>query len=199
MIVRINLFNFFIDLQNYLTSLNNLFEYLMPFRPVNNFNTLPLELPISIFIFLVFIKILTSKRMSLLYIILLLILPICAYILIDKIIIEKYYHLGFIGNNKLLFFDFFRLFFTSFLPYIIFSYLTFIIKLKTKVGLISYCLSIFYSSHIAYKLLSEFLLSIAIINKERIKIYFKAIKNDKKKIYFIYLIIYYLISHILNL
>ena len=168
-----------------MTSINNLCEYLMPYKPVNNFNSLSIELPLSIFIFLIFIKLLTSKRMSLLYIILLLILPICAYILIDKIIIEKYYYLGLIANNKLLFFDFFRLFFTSFLPYVIFCYLTFIIKMDTKVGIITYCLSLFYSSHIAYKLLSEFIFSISIINKERIKICKKTINNDKKKIYFI--------------
>ena len=128
------------------------------------------------------------------------ILPLCCYILIHKIIIEKYYECGFIRYKKLLFYDFFRLFFCAYLPFVLFCYLTFIIiRLKTNVGFISNYLAIFYSAHIATKLLCEYLLSINYLNRDSLKIYFNSLNKDKKKIYFIYLVIYYLISHILNL
>ena len=189
----------FIDLRNYRLSLNNLLNYLRPFKKIKNFNTLSFELPLSVFIFLIFLKLLSSKRMNFFYIILLIILPICCYILIHKIIIEKYYEIGFIRNGTLLIYDFVRLFFCAFLPFVLFSYMTFIIKLKSTIGFISNCLSILYSAYIAAKLLTEYLLSISFINKDGLKIFGKALNKDKAKIYFIYLVIYYLISHILNL
>ena len=114
-------------------------------------------------------------------------------------IIEKYFRLDFIQYNQLLYIDFFKLFFTSFIPYMIFCYLTYIIKIKSKVGFISNIVSLFYSSYVGRKLLIEFLLTINDFSKEKIKLYLKIYDNDKKIIYFIYLIIYYLISHILNL
>ena len=183
---------------NYIKSLNNLFGFLSPFKRIQNFNNLSIELPILIIAFFLILKLLFSKRLSFFYIILLIILPICSYILIDKIIIEKYFNLRLIRFKKLLFFDYFRLFFTAYLPSIIFFYLTFIINLKSKIGFITYCLSIFYSSHIACKLLFEFILSKTILDRESNKIYLTVTNKDKKNIYIIYLIIYYLINHILN-
>ena len=148
-----NEYNFKNSFINNFKRLNNLFSFLSPFKRINNFNNLSIELPICIFIFSVIIKILYSKRFSFFYVILIISLPICSYTLIDKIIIKKYYNLRLIRFNKLLFFDYFRLFFTAYLPSIIFFYLTFIINLKSKIGFFTYCLSIFYSSHIACKLL----------------------------------------------
>ena len=145
------------------------------------------------------IKFVFCSNMKLLYIILLFLLPMCSYILINKIIIEKSFTFGLIAYNKLSLYDFSRIFFISYVPYMIFWLLSFIIKLKSKTGFIGYILSILYSAFIAQKLLIEFLLSISILNKETIPIYFKVIERDKRKIYFIFLIIYYLISHILNL
>ena len=176
-----------------------MFEYLKPYQKIKNFNGLSLELPLCIYIVLLVLKFFTSKKLTLFYIILLLILPFSCYILIHKMIIEKYFRLDFIQYNQLLYIDFFKLFFTSFIPYMIFCYLTYIIKIKSKVGFISNILSLFYSSYVGRKLLIEFLLTINDFSKEKIKLYLKIYDNDKKIIYFIYLIIYYLISHILNL
>ena len=102
----------------------------------------------GIFIFLIFIKFFTSKRFTPFYIILLILLTFSAYILINKIIIEKYFEMGFIRYNKLYFYDFFKLFFAAFIPFVIFCYLTYIINIKSIVGFISYSLSIFYSAYI---------------------------------------------------
>ena len=179
--------------------MNNLFKYLKPSKRIKHFDDLTLELPLSILIFLVIIKFFFTKRFSLLNIILLLILPFCAYILVNKIIIEKYYSTGFVRYNNILFYDFFKLFFTAFIPFVIFCYLTFIIKLKSKVGIITYLISIFYSGYMGGKLLLDYLFVTYIFDKDNFKMFQDSFDKDKKKIYFIYFIIYYLISHILNL
>lgn len=166
---------------------------------MKNFNNLNLELPLGIFIVLIFIKYFTSKRFTILYIILLVLLSLCAYIIINKIIIEKYFEIGFIRYNKILFYDFFKLFFAAFIPFIIFSYLTYIIKLKSKVGFISNSLSILYSAYIGRKLLLDYIFTISALDEGNYQIFSNYVKNDKNIIYFIYLVIYYLISHILNL
>ncbi len=130
---------------------------------------------------------------------LLIILPFFAYILINRIIIEKYYQIGFIRYNKILFYDFFKLFFTAFIPFVIFCYLTFIINLRSKVGFITNLISLLYSGYIAGKLLIDYFLATNFLNPESLKFFREIVGKDKFKIYFIYLIIYYLISHILNL
>jgi len=154
---------------------------------------------LGIFIFLIFIKYFTSKRFTVFYIILLILLAFSAYILINKIIIEKYFEIGFIRYNKLYFYDFFKLFFAAFIPFVIFCYLTYIINIKSIVGFISNSLSIFYSAYIARKLLTEYLFTINLLDERNFQIFSNYVKNDKNIIYFIYLVIYYLISHILNL
>ena len=155
-------------------------------------------MPLGLYIFLIIIKFFTTKRMNLFYILLLIILPISAYILIHKIILEKYYELQFMRQNNILFYDFFKLFFAGYTPFIIFRYLCLVLGIKTKAGYIN-ILIILYSTYISGKILCEYLLTLSILNKENIKYYKSAMKKDKKVIYFIYLIIYYLISHILNL
>ena len=49
------------------------------------------------------------------------------------------------------------------------------------------------------KLLLDYLFVTYIFDKDNFKIFQDSFNKDKKKIYFIYFIIYYLISHILNL
>ena len=75
--------------------------------------------------------------MNLFYILLLIILPISAYILIHKIILEKYYELQFMRQNNILFYDFFKLFFAGYTPFIIFRYLCLVLGIKTKAGYIN--------------------------------------------------------------
>ena len=180
-------------------SLNNLFNYLRPYKKIKNFNNLNLELPLGILIFLIVIKYFTSKRFTIFYIILLALLTFSAYILINQIIIEKYFEMGFLRYNKLFFYDSFKLFFAAFIPFVIFCYLTYIIKLKSVVGFISYILSIFYSAYIAGKLLNEYLFTITFLDESNFQIFSNYVKNDKNIIYFIFLVIFYLISNFLNL
>ena len=106
--------------------------------------------------------------MNLFYILLLIILPISAYILIHKIILEKYYELQFMRQNNILFYDFFKLFFAGYTPFIIFRYLCLVLGIKTKAGYIN-LLIILYSAYISGKILCEYLLTLSILNKENIK------------------------------
>jgi len=133
------------------------------------------------------------------YLITLASLPFCSYILINKIIVEKYYSMKFITQNYIIYYDFFNLFFTGYIPSIIFCYLTFIIKLTSKVGFITNYFSLIYSAYIAGKLTKFYLKKLPISNKEKEKRFFSLIHDDEKIIYFIYFVIYWLISYIFNL
>lgn len=170
-----------------------------PSQKIKSLDNLSLKFPLSIFASLVVIKYFISKKLPLFYLITVASLPLCSYILINKIIIEKYYSMKFITQNYIIFYDFFKLFFTGYLPFIIFCYLTFIIKLTSKVGFITNYLSIAYSTYIAGKLTLFYLKKLPISNKEKEKRYFSLINADEKTIYFIYFIIYWLISYIFNL
>ena len=170
-----------------------------PSQKIKSLKNLSLKFPLSIFISLVIIKYFICKKLPLFYLITVASLPLCSYILINKIIIEKYYSMKFITQNYIIFNDFFKLFFTGYIPFIIFCYLTFIIKLTSKVGHITNYLSIAYSTYIAGKLTIFYLKNLPISNKEKEKRYFSLINDDGKTIYFIYFIIYWLISYIFNL
>ena len=105
----------------------------------------------------------------------------------------------FITQNYIIYYDYFKIFFIGYIPFILFWYLTFIIKLTSKVGIITNYFSILYSTYIAGKLTIFYLKNLPISNKAKEKRYFSLIKDDKKKIFFIYFIIYWLISYIFNL
>jgi hypothetical protein len=173
-------------------------QYLMPFNKIRDFENLALELPLALYIILVFILFICSNRMNLFYGLLLIVLPIFAYILIHKIIIEKYFQMQLMNQNYILYYDFFKLFFTGFTPFIIFRYLSIILGLKSNAGFINYMV-IIYTVYIGGKLFFRYFLSITFINRHNIRYYRTVIQKDEKVVYFIYLIIYYLISHILNL
>ena len=85
------------------------------------------------------------------------------------------------------------------MPFILFCYLTFIIRLTTKVGFITNYATIIYSSYIGGKLFIAYLKKRKDLDKQKMVNYHLIIKKEKKKIYFIYFIIYWLISYILNL
>lgn len=170
-----------------------------PSQKIKSLDKLSLKFPLSIFISLVIIKYFISKKIPLFYLITLISLPLCSYILINKIIIEKYHTMKFITQNYIIYNDFFKLFFTCYIPFIIFCYLSFIIKLTSRVGFITNYFSIFYSAYIAGKLTIFYLKNLPISNKEKEKRYCSMIDSDKGIIYFIYFIIYWLISYIFNL
>ena len=122
-------------------------------------------------------------------------LPFCALILINKIILEKYIgelSISEIYNNNLLK-DFHKLFLISIFPLIFFQYLTLIINSNSFVGKLSNILFVIYSTDIAKKFFLDYLKIVVIDNCELI------INDEKNKILFIYLIIFSLISYIINL
>ena len=171
-------------------------EYLKPFKKIKDFNNLTLELPLSLYIIFVLIKFCCSNKMNLLYLLLLIALPLFAYILIHKIIAEKYFQMELIRQNYILYYDFFKIFFAGYTPFVLFRLLLLILRIKSRTGYINF-LIILYTVYIGGKLFSKYFLSQTIINKQNIQYYKPMIKKDKKIEYFIFLIIYYLISHIL--
>ena len=116
-------------------------------------------------------------------------------ILINKIILENYIgELTFsdIYNTNLLK-DFHKLFIISIFPLIFYQYLTLIINSSSFVGKLSNILFVIYSADIAQKFFLDYLKIVIINNCELI------INDEKNKIFFIYLIIFSLISYIINL
>ena len=166
-------------------------------------NNLTIEFPLICLIILFIIRLFTSQKLNIFYIIALILLPFCAYIIINKNFIQKYYLCELIQFPYLTYNDFFKLFFTGYSPYIFINYLSLFIGGKnTIVFTVSANFMIIYSSFISGKLLMEFILFI--INAGNIKKgYGKElelfIKKDEKKIFLLYLMIYFLFSYIINI
>ena len=128
--------------------LNNFLEIFKPGFTIdrNNFDFISLKFPLSFLIVLILIKLLISNKFTIIYLFLLITLPFCALILINKIILEKYIgelSLSEIYNNNLLK-DFHKLFLISIFPLIFFQYLTIIINSNSFVGILSNILFIIY-------------------------------------------------------
>ena len=180
---------------SYLRYINNFLDLLKPSKIIKkkDIEMLNINFPLCFFIILVFIKFISSKKLTILYIGILIILPFCSFILINRIIQEKYFDdVSFIDITKILFKDFFKLFITSIFPFSFFTYLTFIISSSSIVGKVGNILSIIYSAYIAQKLFLDYIKIIYGNNHDIIT------KDERYKIFFIYLIIYSLISYIIN-
>ena len=177
--------------------LNNFLEIYKPGFTFDriDFNLLSIKIPLCLFIVLIIIKFFISSQLTFIYLLILISLPFCALILINKIILENY-----IGEltfsdmyNTNLLKDFHKLFIISIFPLIFFQYLTLIINSSSFVGKLSNILFVIYSADIAQKFFFDYL-KIAIINNCEL-----IINDEKNKIFFIYLIIFSLISYIINL
>ena len=177
--------------------LNNFLEMFKPGFTIdrNDFDFISIKFPLCFLIVLVLIKFFFSNKFTFIYLFLLIVLPFCALILINKIILEKYIgelSLSEIYNNNLLK-DFHKLFLISIFPLIFFHYLTLIINSNSFVGKLSNILFLIYSADIAKNFFLDYLKIVIINNCELI------INDEKNKIFFIYLIIFSLISYIINL
>ena len=143
---------------------------------------------------LIFIKFLFSNEFKLFYLFILILLPFCSFVLINKIIIVNYLgELSFLEIYNNILKDYIKLFLISIFPLIFFQYLTLIINQASFIGRSCNILFIFYSTHLAQKFFFDYMKMISINNHEFIII------NEKNKILFIYLIIFCLISYIINL
>ena len=180
---------------SFLFYLNNFLDLLRPSKNIQkkDLDMLNIIFPLCFFVILIIIKFFTSKNLTIYYLGILIMLPICLFILINKIIIENYFdEFSFSDIINKLFKDFFKLFIISIFPLTFIQYLSFIVSLSSIVGTISNILSIIYSAYIAQKLFLEYIKNLSIN-------YDAFIMNEKNKILFIYLIIYSLISYIINI
>ena len=181
---------------SYLRYINNFLDLLKPSKNIKkkDIEMLNINFPLGFFIILVFIKFIISKKLTILYLGILIILPFCSFILINIMLKEKYFDdVSFIDIAKILFKDFFKLFITSIFPFSFFTYLTFIISSSSIVGKVGNILSIIYSAYIAKKLFLDYIKIIYGNNHDIIT------KDERYKIFFIYLIIFSLISYIINI
>ena len=188
------------DIKYYLSQINYYIEVIKPFSYDEiNIKKLSYDIPLLIYIIFVIYKSFVSKKIKIYHFCLLILLPICAHILINKIIFEEYYYMNIIRTKKILYKNFFKIFFNGYI-FFIFGFLT------TKIfGAIlfryKYILQIFYliyAAFIAEKILVEFIIAVStLINKNNLRSNIKS--RDGIKIYFIFFIVYSLISYIINL
>ena len=188
------------DIKYYISQINYYIEVIKPFSYNEiNIKKLSFDIPLLIYAILVIYKFIFSKRIKLIHFCLLILLPICAHILVNKIIFEDYFYMNIIRTKKILYKNFFKIFFNGYI-FFIFGFLT------TKIfGMIlfryKYLLQIFYliyAAFIAQKILVEFIIAVStLINKNDLRNNIKS--RDGIKIYFIFFIIYSLISYIINL
>jgi len=188
------------DIKYYLSQINYYIEVIKPFSYDEiNIKKLSYDIPLLIYIIFVIFKSFFSKKIKAYHFCLLILLPICAHILINKIIFEEYFYMNIIRTKKILYKNFFKIFFNGYI-FFIFGFLT------TKIfGAIlfryKYILQIFYliyAAFIAEKILVEFIIAVStLINKNNLRSNIKS--RDGIKIYFIFFIVYSLISYIINL
>ena len=188
------------DIKYYLSQINYYIEVIKPFSYDEiNIKKLSYDIPLLIYIIFVIFKSFVSKKIKAYHFCLLILLPICAHILINKIIFEEYFYMNIIRTKKILYKNFFKIFFNGYI-FFIFGFLT------TKIfGAIlfryKYILQIFYliyAAFIAEKILVEFIIAVStLINKNNLRSNIKS--RDGIKIYFIFFIVYSLISYIINL
>ena len=131
---------------------------------------------------------------------LLIALPLFAHILINKIITKKYFYVVHIKNKKkFMHRNFFKIFFNGYLIFIFGFIITKIFNvLFYRNMLIIHFLNLIYSTFIAEKILVDFIVSLVSFNNKKIM---REIirKKEGKKIYFIFFIVYSLISYIIEL
>ena len=183
--------------KSFLVYINNFLDLLRPSKIIKkkDIEKINIKFPLCFLIILIFIKYFISKKLTTLYLCILMILPFCSFILINIIIKEKCFgDVTLFDKMNMLIKDFLKLFITSIFPLSFFKYLTFIINYSSIVGKVGNILSIIYSAFIAQKLFLDYIK--IIYNNDNIDI---ITKDERYKIFFIYLIIYSLISYIINI
>jgi len=188
------------ELKYYLSQINYYIEVIKPFS--NNeisLKKLSFDVPLLIYIIVILFKFFFSKNLLMINFFLLILLPICPHILVNKIIIEEYYYMNIIKVKKILYKNFFKIFFNG---YIIFIFGFLITKIFNRILFRYKCLLqifyLIYAAFVAEKIFVEFIISVStLIDKKNLRNHIKI--NDGKKIYFIFFIVYSLISYILNL
>ena len=188
------------DIKYYLSQINDFIEIVKPNSHKEiNIKKLSLDIPLLIYIILILFKYFFSKTLNVIYLYLFILLPICAHILINKIIIEEYYYMNIINIKKILYKNFFKIFFNGYILFIIGYLITKLFKnILSRYEYLIQILYLIYASFIAEKIFVEYIISISLlINKNNLRNNIK--KRDGKKVFFIFFVIYSIISYIINL
>ena len=192
--------NIYLGKNNYiLTQINYFLEMLKPFSTnIIMFRKLSIDIPLFIYFASIIFKKFFSKKLTNIYLLLLIFLPCCCHIILNKAIIEFYFNLHLFGHKKISIKNFWKIFLCGFTPFIFGHLLICIFKTFSDIKIIFDIFGLIYGSHIAKKILVEFIVLTSIFNnKNDLK---KIIdERDDKKIFFIFIAFYFLLSYIINL
>ena len=126
-----------------------------------------------------------------------LIMPFCSYILLQKIIIDKYFNIGLINKEELELLDFFKLFLIGYSPFILYLYFLKLTSLKSILGIFILLTVFIYSVYSGAKFFNQFLFQSSVINAKKPEINSIINGRDKMIVYVIYTLVYLLLSYVL--
>ena len=186
--------------KHYISYINYFFRILKPFSEEINIKKLSYDIPLIIYVVFIFLKFIFSKKINSIHLCLLILLPIFAHILINNIITKKYFKVIYIKNKKkFLHKNFFKIFFNGYSIFILGFIITQLFNaLFYRNRLIIHFLYLIYSAFIAKKILLDFIVSL-VSNNNKKTVREIIDKKEGKKIYFIFFIVYSLISYIIEL
>jgi len=188
------------QMKHCLSYINYFFSILKPFSEDINIKNLSYDIPLIIYVIFIFYKFYSSKKINSMHLCLLVLLPLFSHILINRIITKKYIHVIHMKNKKkFLHKNFFKIFFNGYIIFILGFIITKLFNaLFYRNKLIIHFLYLIYSAFIAKKILLDFIVSLVSFHNKKIV---REIISKKEgiKIYFIFFIVYSLISYIIEL
>ena len=188
------------QMKHYIFYVNYFFSILKPFSEDINIKNLSYDIPLIIYVIFIFLKFASSKKINSIHLCLLILLPLFAHISINRIITKKYINFIHFKNKKKFFHrNFFKIFFNGYTVFILGFIITKLFnELFYRNKLIIHCFYLIYSAFIAKKILLDFIASLVSFNNKKIV---REIISKKEgiKIYFIFFIVYSLISYIIEL
>lgn len=126
-----------------------------------------------------------------------LILPFCSYVLLQKIIIDKYFSNGLISKEEIEIKDYIKLFFIGYSPFILYLYFLLLTSLKSFLGILILLVIFSFSVYSGVKFFDKLIFQLSFIKEKKPEIKSIISKEDMYKIYFVYVLVYSLLSYVL--
>ena len=126
-----------------------------------------------------------------------LILPFCSYVLLQKLIIDKYFSNGLISKEEIEIKDYIKLFFIGYSPFILYLYFLLLTSLKSFLGILILLVIFSFSVYSGVKFFDKLIFQLSFIKEKKPEIKSIISKEDMYKIYFVYVLVYSLLSYVL--
>lgn len=156
---------------------------------------LSLIYPLVLLILILLFNLLKHKHIHWYYYMTIVIMPFFSYILLQKIILEKYAIRGIIYIDSIPIVHYLKLFNTGITPCLLYIFIVKIIRFKglyaNIILLVIFCFSVYFGSFLFQKYVYKF----SILYEKKLEQEKLFSKEDYLKILGIYIAIYYLISH----